>query len=62
MIRNTVEDDHKVIYMVINMTTGVNHVVVKYKDVTRKSISIDLPFTSGTNLITYSNNLLECFN
>lgn len=31
MIRNTVEDDHKVIYMVINMTTGVNHVVVKHR-------------------------------
>ena len=61
MAHYKIHDSYKSIDMVINTTTHVNHVVVKYFDDNRKSISLDLPFETCTNILTYSNNLLDYF-
>ena len=61
MFKYAVKDEHKVIYMFINLTTGTNHVVVNYFDCTRKSVYADLPYNRRNNLVTYSYNLLQFF-
>ena len=61
MYHYRIRDDYKTIDMIINVTTGVNHARIVYFDDTRKPIELDLPFTKGTNLNTYSYNLLQSF-